>query len=443
MRLFIMLLLVTLPAFATGIMDLVLIDKTDTLWVMLSTLLVLLMLIPGLGLFYGGMMRAQNVLTTIALSYVCVAVATIVWVALGYTLAATEGNWWIGGLSKVMLHDVQFGTHLNIPELLNVMYQISYAAFAIGLLYGAVHDRIRFQAMLVFMPLWLLFVYCPIFHIVWGPYGLVKGYTSGQGSGLFGLPPIMDFAGGLVVQVSAGISGLVAALLVGPSTVVRPDRHDHHSIRLTLIGTAFLWIGWFGFTAGSTYSPTLQAATAMINTQIAAATGLLTWMGSDWILTGKPRLRGMMCGILSGLVCISPAAGYVTVAGAMLIGMIGTIVCYWSCHMMRQHTIIDDTLNVFGIHCVAGVTGTLLTGIYADIAIGGLPGLLDGQNWQLLSQLTGVILVLAYAAAASYILLRLISSMMQLRLSAEEEYLGTDWVIHGETTGDKMRREHV
>ncbi|KER68181.1 ammonium transporter [Burkholderia aenigmatica] len=401
------------------------ISAGDTAWMLTSTALVLFMTIPGLALFYAGMVRKKNVLATVMQSFAITAVITVLWTVIGYSLAFTPGNGFIGGLSRAFLHGMNYihgdkattltVSHLapTIPESVYFVYQMTFAIITPALICGAFADRMKFSAMLVFMTLWSLIVYVPIAHMVWEP----TGWLSSDG--------VLDFAGGTVVHINAGIAGLVSCLMLGKRVGFGRESMAPHNLVLTMIGGSMLWVGWFGFNAGSAVAADGRAGFAMLTTQVATACAALGWMFAEWISHGKPSVLGIVSGAVAGLVAITPAAGFVGVTGALAIGIAAGVVCFWSATWLKSKLGYDDSLDAFGVHGVGGILGALLTGVFAVKDIGGADG-------SLLLQAKGVAITLVYSGVLSFVLLKLIDLTIGLRVSEEEEREGLDVVLHGE-----------
>lgn len=415
------------------------IDAGDTAWMLVSTALVLLMLIPGLALFYGGMVARENVLGVLAQSFAICCLVSVLWVVYGYSLAFTEGkSVYLGGFSRIMLAGTGVKTISalapSIPESVYIMFQLTFAAITCALIPGAVATRIRFSSLLVFTALWFTFVYLPVAHWVWGDHGWLGGVNIPGYKGLLGFGMTLDYAGGTVVHINAGIAGLVAALVAGKGR----DFARHHNPRppynigLSLIGAALLWVGWFGFNAGSALGATDgRAGMAMLVTQVAAAAAALAWMTVEWLGHKQPTVLGIISGTVAGLVAITPASGFVDVSGAFYIGVCAGIICYLATRL-KYPLGFDDTLDVFAVHCVGGIIGAILTGVFAVEAIGGTKGLLEGNYAQIIAQLLSVGVTIGYSAIVSYLLLRLIKAVMGLTLSEEEQQTGLDETQHGE-----------
>ena len=388
-------------------------NSGDASWMLTSTALVLLMTIPGLALFYGGLVGKKNVVSTISQSFMITCVVTLMWFICGYSLTFGEGNLFIGDFSKTFLKGVEVaGLTMTIPESVFVVYQLTFAIITVALICGSVVERINFGALFVFVILWITLVYAPIGHMVWG-----GGYLSKMG--------VLDFAGGTVVHINSGIAGLVAAIVIGKrKSKVRP-----HNVALTMIGASMLWVGWFGFNAGSAVAANGSAGMAMLVTQIAAASAGVAWMLAEWF-TGekKPSLLGLCSGAVAGLVAITPAAGFVNPVGAFFIGLISGVLCFLACTKLKSALGYDDALDVFGIHAFGGAVGAVLTGVFAAKAIGGVEGGFDQVKLQLL----GVGVTVLYTTVATYIILKVVNLITPLRASDTEEREGLDLSQHGE-----------
>ena len=397
----------------------------DTAWMLTSTALVLMMTIPGLAMFYGGMVRKMNVLTIAMQSFAITCLVTIIWMVVGYSLAFTEGseglNWFMGGFSAALLDgigsDSLSGT---IPETVFVIFQLTFAIITPALITGAFADRMKFSAMLWFIGLWSIIVYSPITHWVWG-----GGFLAEAG--------VLDFAGGTVVHINAGVAGLVSALVIGKRRGLGSEAMAPHNLTLSLIGASLLWVGWFGFNAGSAVAANGSAGMAMAVTQIATAAAALTWMFAEWLLRGKPSVLGIISGAVAGLVAITPASGFVAPMGALIIGIAAGLACYWGAMSLKRMMGYDDALDAFGIHGIGGIVGALLTGVFAVEAIGGTPGMLEGNAGQIWTQAYGIIGTIVYCAVASFIILKVVDMFIGLRVSEEEERDGLDLALHGET----------
>src|SRR4051794_33922310 len=402
------------------------INSGDTAWMLTSTALVLMMTIPGLALFYGGMVRKMNVLTTVMQSFAITCLVTVLWMIVGYSLAFTEGNPFFGGFSRVLLDgmtvDAINDLAKTIPESVYMCFQMTFAIITPALICGAFADRMKFSALLWFIGLWAVLVYAPVAHWVWGP----DGFLNSAG--------ILDFAGGTVVHINSGVAGLMAALVLGKRRGYRQEPMAPHNLVLSVIGASLLWVGWFGFNAGSAVAANGNAGMAMAVTQIATATAALTWMFVEWGLKGKPSVLGIISGAVAGLVAITPASGFVDPKGALIIGIAAGVACYWGATGLKHMLGYDDSLDAFGVHGIGGVVGAVLTGVLAVAAVGGegKSGLIDGNAHQVVIQLYGVGVVVAYDAIVSLVLLKIIDLVIGLRVDTDTEREGLDLAIHGE-----------
>ena len=390
----------------------------DTAWMLTSTCLVLLMTVPGVALLYGGMVSKKNIISTITQTFMITCLVTLLWFIVGYSLSFSEGsfNTFVGGFSNLFLKGVEVGSVSGtIPESVFVVFQLTFAIITAALICGAVAERMNFLALLIFIAIWILLVYAPICHMVWG-------------GGLLASLGVLDFAGGTVVHINCGVAGLVAAIVLGE----RKKRSRPHNLLLSLIGTSLLWVGWFGFNAGSAVAANGSAGMAMLVTQIATATAGLAWMFAEWGFGKKPSLLGILSGAIAGLVAITPAAGFVGPVGAFFIGLIAGIACYWASTKLKNKLGYDDSLDVFGIHGVGGTVGALLTGIFAKEAIGGAAGLLEGNTGQLWLQFIGVTFTIVYTGVFTYVILKIVNLITPLRATVEEETQGLDLRQHGE-----------
>ncbi len=412
-----------LPAFAAG--GTPKIDSGDTAWMIVATALVLMMSLPGLALFYAGMVRKKNVLATTAQTLATVALASVLWVVVGYTLAFTPGGAWIGDLSRFMMRGLTVESisplAKTIPESVFMMYQMTFAAITAAIVLGAVADRMKFSAMLWFMGLWVLIVYCPVAHWVWGGGFLQTGGT-------------LDFAGGIVVHINAGIAGLVAAIVLGKRRGYGHDNLAPHNLVLTVIGVSLLWVGWMGFNAGSALAADGRAGMAMTVTHVAAATAALAWMVAEWLTMGKPSVLGIVSGAVAGLGTITPAAGYVDVTAALIIGVVAGVLCFYASTALKKKLGYDDSLDVFGVHGVGGIVGTLAAGVFATSAIAGpeVRGLIDGNGGQVLTQLKAIVVTLLWSGGFTWIILKVVDVVIGLRVTTEQEIEGLDLHLHGE-----------
>jgi Amt family ammonium transporter len=395
-----------------------------------ATGLVLMMTIPGLALFYAGMVRKKNVLATMAQSMAATFLISILWAAVGYSLAFTGDGAYIGTLERVFLNGLSLDAisplAKTIPESLFMMYQMTFAIITVALVAGSVADRLRFSAFLLFCVFWLLLVYVPIAHWVWG-------------GGFLGTYGVIDFAGGLVVHLNAGIAGLVAAYVVGARRGYGSENLSPHDLTLAVIGTGLLWVGWFGFNGGSALGANSRAAMAIVSTHLAASAGAFTWMALEWWTRGKPSVLGMISGAVAGLGTITPASGVVLPMQAVLIGLIAGAVCFWACTWLKTKVGYDDSLDVFGVHGIGGLTGTLLAGVLAVGALSATPempsgvsGLLEGNPHQVLAQLYGIAVTLVWSGLGTFVILKIVGAMVPLRVRQEDEVMGLDVSQHGE-----------
>jgi len=399
-------------------------NSGDTAWMLTSTCLVILMTVPGLALFYGGMVRKKNVLSVLAATFATFSLLTVLWFVAGYSLAFTDGganNAYIGGLSKVMFAGVTPASlQGTIPELLFAVFQLTFAAITPALIIGAVVDRMKFSALLIFMAAWMFVVYVPVAHWVWG-----GGFLASDG--------VLDFAGGTVVHINAGIAGLVACIILGRRQGYGSESLAPYNIVYTLIGASLLWVGWFGFNVGSALSAGTGAAVAMTTTQLATAAAALAWMFSEWLVHGKPTLLGMASGAVAGLVAITPACGFVDPKGAIVIGIAAGIICYIFSTGVKKALGYDDSLDVFGVHGVGGIVGAILTGVFAAEAYGGKAGLLEGNFAQVPIQIYGVIATVVWSAVATAVILFILKFTIGIRVSESAEVEGLDVALHGES----------
>jgi ammonium transporter, Amt family len=401
-------------------------DTGDTAWMLTSVALVLLMTIPGLALFYGGMVRKMNVLATVMQSFMVTCLVTVLWTVLTYSMAFTAGTPFVGGLSRVLLMGMTLDSvndlAKTIPESIYMCFQLTFAIITPALICGAVADRMKFSALTWFIGLWAIVVYAPIAHWVWGS----DGFLNSAG--------VLDYAGGTVVHINSGVAGLMCALMLGKRRGYGAEPMAPHNLVLSMIGASLLWVGWFGFNAGSAVTAGTNAGMAMAVTQIAAATAAMTWMFVEWALKGKPSVLGICSGAVAGLVAITPASGFVDPRGALIIGIAAGIACYWGVTGLKHAMGYDDSLDAFGVHGVGGIVGALLTGVLAVSAVGGdgKSGLIDGNPGQILTQLYGIGCVVIYDAIVSLILLKLIDLTIGLRVDVDTEREGLDLTLHGE-----------
>lgn len=388
-----------------------------------ATALVLMMTIPGLALFYSGMVRKKNVLATMAQSLAAVMLISILWVAFGYSLAFVGDGAWIGSLDRAFLAGMGMDSvhpgAKTIPESLFMLYQMTFAIITVALVAGSVADRMRFSAYLLFSVGWFIFVYVPLAHWIWG-----GGFLSQAGT--------VDFAGGLVVHLSAGTAGLVAALVMGRRQGYGTENLSPFDLSLAVVGTGLLWVGWFGFNGGSALGANAHAVMAILTTHLAACAGAITWGALEWSTRRKPSVLGMISGAVAGLGTITPASGFVAPWHGLVIGALAGIICYWACTSLKQRFHYDDSLDVFGVHGIGGLTGTLLAGVFATAAIGGTAGLIEGNPKQLVAQLYGVAVTLVWTGGVTWGLLKLVSAFVPLRVSREHELEGLDISQHGE-----------
>ncbi|MFC6168679.1 ammonium transporter [Acinetobacter terrestris] len=409
------------PAEATAapVEEEVKLDTGDTAWILVSTALVLLMTIPGLALFYGGMVRKKNVLGTMAHSFVAAAIVSITWVVIGYTLAFGEGNAFIGGLDKVMLSgittDALTGT---IPEILFVIFQMTFAIITVAIITGSIAERMKFSAFVAFITIWSIVVYAPITHWVWG-----GGWLGNDGA--------LDFAGGTVVHINSGVAGLVAAYMLGKRMGLGRESMAPHNLALTVIGASLIWVGWFGFNGGSALGANGSAGYALVVTQVAAAAAAIAWLITEKVVRGKASVLGGASGAVAGLVVITPAAGFVTVGGAMAMGLIGGVVCFWGITALKRALKADDSLDAFGLHGVGGIVGAILTAVFASEFIMGdkVPANMMHQLWV---QIEGVLATIAYSGVVTFIILKVIDLVIGIRVEADDERMGLDLSQHGE-----------
>jgi Amt family ammonium transporter len=399
------------------------ISAGDTAWMLTSTALVLFMTIPGLALFYGGMVRKKNVLATLMQSFVITCLVTVLWMIVGYSLAFMPGSEFIGSLDRVLLNGMGYFKDANevtvshlattIPESVYMMFQMTFAIITPALICGAFADRMKFSALLWFMSAWLLLVYCPIAHMVWEAGGWLNTYG------------VLDFAGGTVVHINAGVAGLVCALVLGKRIGYGKESFMPHNLTLTLMGASMLWVGWFGFNAGSATAADGRAGMAMAVTQITTAAAALVWIAAEWIAKGKPSVLGIASGAVAGLVAITPASGFVDPRGALVIGVVAGVACFWGSTSLKRMMGYDDSLDAFGVHGVGGIAGALLTGVLASKDISGVDG-------SLLKQAVGVGFTIVYCAVLTLIILKVLDFAIGLRVSEDDEREGLDISQHGE-----------
>ena len=398
------------------------IDKADVAWMLVATTLVLFMTIPGIALFYGGMSRKKNLLSVLAQSSAICCALSVLWVVVGYSLAFTPGNPWIGSFDHIFLKGLNLHTMSgSIPTLLFMIFQMTFAVLTGALITGSFAGRMKFSAMLVFMLAWSLAVYAPICHWVWC-----------EGGCFFDLGAL-DYAGGTVVHINAGIAGLVACLMIGKRIGYGREAMSPYNLTATMIGASILWIGWFGFNGGSGLAANERAVMAIVVTQIAAAAAGCAWMACEWISRGKPSLLGMLSGAVAGLVVITPASGFVEPMPALFMGLVGGAVCFWSATTLKRALGYDDSLDAFGVHGVGGIVGALLTGVFATSAVTG--SALSDMMTQFSIQAASVIAILLYGGLMSALILKIIDFTIGLRVTPEEELTGLDLTQHGERLG--------
>jgi ammonium transporter, Amt family len=434
------------------------IHKGDTAFMYTATIMVILMTIPGLALFYGGLVRSKNMLSVLMQVFVVFALISVLWVIYGYSLAFTGGGPFFGGFGKMLLSGVTpesaaatFSKEVYIPELLFVAFQCTFAAITCALIVGAYAERMKFSAVLLFMVIWFTFSYLPMAHMVWywdGP-DAIKDQASRDavlaGAGWLWAKGALDFAGGTVVHINAGVAGLVAAYMLGKRVGYGREAMAPHSLTLTMVGAALLWVGWFGFNAGSNLEANGVAALAFVNTLVATAAAVLSWTFAEWMLKGKPSMLGAASGAVAGLVAITPACGFVGVGGALVIGLLAGVICLWGVTGLKKLLGADDALDVFGVHGVGGILGALLTGVFAAPSLGGLgicnyitnkcgdPADFPGIGAQVWIQFQGVLTAIILSAVVSVVALMIVKAITGLRVAEDEEREGLDTTYHGES----------
>ena len=415
------------PAFAQGNA----INAADTAWMIAATALVLLMTIPGLALFYSGLVRKKNLLATMAQSFAAVMFISILWFLAGYSLTFSGDGAWLGNLDKLFLAGIGLqsvnAAASNIPESLFATYQMTFAVITCALIAGSVADRMRFSAFILFMIAWFFVVYVPSAHWIWG-----GGFLSSMG--------VMDFAGGIVVHLNAGVAGLVAAYVLGARRGYGTENLSPYDLTLAVIGTALLWVGWFGFNGGSALGAGSRATLAIPPTQLSGCPGARAWMFMEWWTRKKPSVLGIISGAIAGLGTITPASGYILPWHGVIIGLVAGLLCFWACTWLKERLRYDDSLDVFGIHGIGGILGTILTGVFAVGAFTatkelpqGQQGLLEGNATQLLTQCIGVAICFVWCAVATWVILKAIDLLVGLRVSDEHERMGLDITQHGES----------
>ena len=405
-------------------------NKGDTTWMMVSTLLVILMIIPGVALFYGGLVRAKNMLSVLTQVMAIFCLIAILWAVYGYSLAFGDGgglNWAIGDLSKMFLAGITvdstaatFTDGVVIPEFVFVSFQLTFAAITVALIVGGLAERVKFSALMIFGALWFTFSYLPITHMVWA----TGGYLFEAGD--------LDFAGGTVVHINAGIAALVGAIVLGKRIGYGRDAMPPHSLPMTMIGASLLWVGWFGFNAGSNLEATGGAGLAFINTILATAAAGMSWMLAEWMLRGKPSMLGVASGVVTGLVAVTPAAGLVGPMGAIVLGGIAGVVCLWGVSGLKKALGYDDSLDVFGIHGIGGIVGAIGTGIFVSPALGGVGVEGYTMSGQVMTQATGVLITIVWSGVVSFVAFKLVDMTIGLRVSEDQEREGLDTASHGE-----------
>ena len=429
-------------------------NKGDTAWMMTATVLVILMTIPGLALFYGGMVRTKNMLAMLMKVFATFCLLTLLWAIYGYSVAFTSGNAFFGGFSKMFLAGITpdslgatFSKGVYIPEYVFVVFQLTFAAITPALIVGAFAERVKFSAVLLFMVVWFTFSYLPLAHMVWfwdGPDAITDAASLEKvtaGAGWLWAKGALDFAGGTVVHINAGIAGLVGALVIGKRIGYGREAMPPHSLTMTFIGAALLWVGWFGFNVGSNLEATGLASMVMVNTHLATDGAALAWMFGEWIFRGKPTMLGLASGAIAGLVAITPACGFVGPMGAIVLGAIAGLVCLWAVTWLKSKLGYDDSLDVFGVHCVGGILGALGTGIFAAPSLGG-SGVWDyvtnaanpdfSISSQFMIQLTGVITTVVWSGVVAFVGFKIVDVVIGLRVPEEQEREGLDESQHGE-----------
>ncbi|WP_083922908.1 ammonium transporter [Neomegalonema perideroedes] len=399
------------------------IDSGDTAFMAISTLLVLMMSIPGLALFYGGMVRSKNMLSVLTQVMATVCIACVVWVFWGYSMAFTDGgglNDYVGGFDKLFLRGVDLASESGtMPEYMFIAFQMTFAAITPALALGSFAERMKFKAIVVFVPIWLTLVYFPMAHMVWG-----GGILAQWGA--------LDFAGGTVVHINAGVAGLIGALMVGPRLGFGKEHLAPHSLTMTMIGASLLWVGWFGFNAGSAAAANGVAALATVNTLVATAAAGLAWLFVEWTVKGHPSLLGLVSGVIGGLVAITPAAAFVGPMGAVALGLIAGPICFVFCTTVKNKLKYDDSLDVFGVHFIGGVIGAVLTGVFMAPGLGGQGDESFNMGAQLYAQIEGVVFTIVWSGVLSFLIFKLIDLVIGLRVDADKEREGLDLTEHGE-----------
>jgi ammonium transporter, Amt family len=417
--------------FATGLLGLVALSTSasaqaaelntgDTAWVLVSVCLVLMMTIPGLALFYGGLVRKKNVLSTLMQSFAACCLISLLWVFVGYSLAFSGTGPYIGDSAKFFLNGIEPGSLTGtIPELLFMVFQMTFAIITPALICGAFADRMKFSSLLWFLSAWLLLVYVPVAHWVWG-----GGFLAQMG--------VKDFAGGLVVEINSGVAGLVAAIMLGKRRGFPQEAMVPHNLILSVLGASLLWVGWLAFNGGSALGANATAAFALVNTQLAGAAGALAWMAVEWLRHGKPSVLGIISGAIAGMVAITPSCGFVSPMGALAIGLLAGLGCFFASTSLKRKLGYDDSLDVFGVHGIGGFIGVIGIGIFGSQAFGGAPGLIEGNAALLWTQIQAAVIVGVYCALATFVILFVIEKIMGLRVDKQTEIEGLDLNLHGE-----------
>ena len=399
------------------------VDTGNTAWMLIAAVLGLMMTVPGIAMFYGGMVRRKNMLSIAGQCFAICCLVSVIWIVIGYSLAFSGGNEYVGNFDLFLLADLDMNSlRGTFPESLYIVFQLGFGVVAAALITGAVADRMKFSAALWFIGAWSVLVYAPVVHWIWG-----GGFLKDQG--------VLDYAGGAIVHINAGIAGLVACLVLGRRSGYGEENMAPHNPLFSVIGVSLLWIGWFGFSAGSSLAAGKGAAMAVLVTQTSAAAGALTWMLYEWSVLKKPSVIGLVSGAVAGLVAITPAAGYVSPAGALAIGVIAGFICCWACAWLKYSLGYDDALDVFGIHGVGGLLGALATGVFALEEIGNVRGAVQGNLMQVWIQVKGVLAVGTWSAFGTAVILYVIMLFTHLRVSAEDEEQGLDYSQHGEVVG--------
>ncbi len=398
------------------------IDTGDNAWILTSSALVLMMTGPGLALFYGGLVRKKNILGTMMQSFAMMAMMTLLWALYGYSLSFASGNAFIGGFDHAFMSGVGAEPNGSIPHLTFMVFQLMFAIITPALITGAFAERMKFSAMLLFLALWGTVVYFPMVHMVWG-----GGFLSGDGA-----LPTLDFAGGTVVHISSGVSALIVAIYLGKRLGYPSERMRPHNLTLAFIGACLLWVGWFGFNAGSALAADGLAAAAFVNTHFAASAAVAGWLLVEWLRDGKPSCLGGITGAVAGLVAITPGSGFVGPMDSILIGLIAGVICYFCVAVVKAKLQYDDSLDAFGVHGIGGTVGAVLTGVFAREAVGGASGLIEGNSTQFINNIAGALVTWILAAAATIVILKIVDLLVGIRISESEEHTGLDVTQHGE-----------